>query len=388
MPKVTLTDVASDSRSATALLVPVILGAVMGLLVIITNPVEIDSKFDEFALGKETVSLYARLGDFPIHCRTPRDGAACINGFKARGAKRAALWLGNSQIHAVNQLQEGQETAPLQLFGKLRDHGLDLITFSQPNANLQEHYVLFEYLRHHLPIDLLILSLLFDDMRETGLRPPIKNVTANPEVTQALRSSGMGQLVNNNSGSQDAAGNDLAALVDTAQERSEIALNSWLDSHSRLWGARPEVRGKLFVSLHRLRNYVLGITPSSKRKVIRGPYELNRKALEALLGSANAVGIKVFLYIVPLRSDLESPYVPAEYEAYKAEMLAIADAINVPILNLEDLVPGEHWGTKDSTTMGGGAEIDFQHFRAPGHQLLADAIYEGILPLVRSADAQ
>ena len=37
-----------------------------------------------------------------------------------------------------------------------------IITFSQPNANLQEHYVLFEYLRHRLPVRTLILPLVFD----------------------------------------------------------------------------------------------------------------------------------------------------------------------------------------------------------------------------------
>ena len=49
--------------------------------------------------------------------------------------------------------------------------------------------------------------------------------------------------------------------------------------------------------------------------------------------------------------------------------------------NFEDIVPSEYWGMKESTTIGGGLELDFMHFKAEGHRLLADSIYEQLLDL-------
>ncbi len=51
------------------------------------------------------------------------------------------LWLGNSQIHAINRFSPGEETASPELhrlFFRLNHY---FLTFSQANANLQEHYL-------------------------------------------------------------------------------------------------------------------------------------------------------------------------------------------------------------------------------------------------------
>jgi hypothetical protein len=37
------------------------------------------------------------------------------------------------------------------------------------NVSLQEHYALFEYLLLQLPLNTLVLSVVFDYMRETGI---------------------------------------------------------------------------------------------------------------------------------------------------------------------------------------------------------------------------
>ena len=43
-------------------------------------------------------------------------------------------------------------------------------------------------------------------------------------------------------------------------------------------------------------------------------------------------------------------------------------------LNLEDIVPPENWGQKNSTTLNDNLEIDFMHFNYEGHLILANKL--------------
>ena len=70
-----------------------------------------------------------------------------------------------------------------------------------------------------------------------------------------------------------------------------------------------------------------------------------------------------------------------EYAAFKAEMATLADRPDVRFANLEDLVPADLWGAKAATTLGGGEELDFMHFQAGGHRLLAAALYRELQAL-------
>jgi len=80
----------------------------------------------------------------------------------------------------------------------------------------------------------------------------------------------------------------------------------------------------------------------------------------------------VVVYIAPVRSDIEIPYVDDEYARFKAEAERLAVDSGAVFVNLEDLVPGSEWGSKDGAL--GTLEFDFAHFRAPGHTLLANAL--------------
>ena len=81
------------------------------------------------------------------------------------------LWLGNSQLHLVNQFRQGDEVAPYWMRAGLSCPDVTVpFGFSLANANLQEHYVLATYAVARLPVRLILLELCFDDMREDGLR--------------------------------------------------------------------------------------------------------------------------------------------------------------------------------------------------------------------------
>jgi len=337
-----------------------------------------DKKLDELALGDETSVSFKEVGGSTIHCQYISDGQRCLDDYKKASKDKVVLWLGNSQLHSVNQMQPDDETATAQLHRKLRDSGYYLMTFSQPNAGLQEHYALFEYLSINAPVSILVLPVVFDDMRETGIRSELFSVFKDEAVTKRLETTEVGRVLLKNHSEQDAAGNDMAALNDTVQEKSEKSLNKSLESLSSIWADRPGLRARLSLSMYRFRNWIFDINPASIRKIIPGRYVMNKMAMKAILKSSAERDIKVILYIAPLRNDVNVPYDLNEYDKFKVEIRSIADEFNIGFVNLEKLVPGEYWGTKGSTTTSGVQEIDFMHFQANGHKLLGDAVYSEI----------
>lgn len=338
---------------------------------------------DAATFGAQTSSVFSTRGQYPIHCADSRDVDLCIAGAKARRSTRTALWLGNSQVHAVNQLRQGQTNAPPLLFDSLSARGLDLLTFSQPNANMQEHYVLFEYLRHKLSVRVLILPVVFDDLREEGLRSEIASLAKDEPTSRALLGTAIGRRLVSAAFAvpQD---QDTAGISQTMQERAERTLDAWLAEHSPLWAARPTMRGELFTRFYLLRNTLFGIKATTKRKMIRGRYAVNWEALEAITKVAKNSGISVVLYVVPLRSDVDIPYNLTEYESFKSRLQNLAIKEGASFSNLEGLVPPKLWGTKAGTSLGEEAELDFMHFQAGGHRLLAEALERLVADILAS----
>lgn len=367
-----------EFRSSRIKLLAIVLGTCIAAVFLCLNFLGKKTNFEDAStFGAGTSSVMASVDGHRIHCSDSRDANECIAGVKSRDAKHSVLWLGNSQVHAVNQLKEGETNAVPLLFDRLKISDLDLVTLSQPNANLQEHLAIFEYMKHQIPIKVLILPLVFDDARENGLRKEVADFAEEPQTRTALSGTAIGsKILRSNVTTPTESGGDTAGISHTLQERVERILNTWLEERSELWAARPEIRGQIMTSLYLWRNTVFGIKPSSKRKVIRSRYQDNISALEAILASATRQGIAVVLYVAPLRSDVETPYVNSEYKQFKTDVQVLADRFGATFANLEDILPAELWGTKDSTSSGAEQELDFMHFQAGGHKLLAAHLAE------------
>ena len=363
------------------------MGTLLGISILyyFSSTVSEDVKLEELALGDETSVSFASVDGVQVHCEHLNDAFKCLEGYKNNQAKEVVIWLGNSQLHSINQMKKNDASAASTLHQKLKDNSKYVITFSQPNAGLQEHYVLFEYLNEQLPISTLILPIVFDDMRETGIRHGLKAALKDAGVAERLIKTKVGKVLMESHSEQDSAGNDMSALEDTVQEKSEKYLNSSLNSFWSIWENRSKLRGELLVSVYKFRNWVFGINPSSTRKVIPGRYAMNRQALKAVLSTAQKNHVKVLLYIVPIRQDVKIPYELSQYNSFKKEVARIAEQFDTRFVNLETLVPAEYWGTKVSTTVGGGQELDFMHFQAEGHHLLSDALYKELNHLWNSS---
>ncbi len=337
------------------------------------------TRFDEAALG-DSESVYAVVDGVSVHCKNVLDADRCIAGAAGHASNKRFLWLGNSQLHAINQRKAGDRSAPEILHRRLRSSGGYLVTFSEPNASLQEHLVLFAGLLSRLRPDVLVLPLVFDDFRETGIRAEILPALREKPTRDALGAFEVGKALVAEADQSTEDKGDFAGIAATVQERSERILTQWLSEHSTAWAARPEARGQTFLWLYQLRNAALGIKPTTSRKMIPGRFAKNWAALEAILALARQSGMGVYLYIVPIRNDVKIPYVETEYAAFKQRVLQVfGSRQGIVVLNLERAVANGLWGTKASTSLGDEPEYDFMHFQAKGHQALADALFEAIV---------
>lgn len=335
-----------------------------------------EDSFEDAALGEQTESFIGQLEGDRVHCRyLDEEGEECVTRLKARSPDRVTLWLGNSQLHAINQPKPRDELSSVQIARALRPKDIDLIAYSQPNANLQEHLVMFEAISSRVMPDILLLPAVFDDTREGLIRAQIRDTVHEPDVTAALETSEIGRSILSAVEKADVEPDDGAKTI---QDRSEAAITDFLHARFGWEELRRKVRGTIGRTLYYMRNTAFGITPSSVRKKIPSTYTGNMAAMKQLLRSTAQKDVAVIVYIPPIRSDVKRPYNPQEYETFKQDVKDLARAHSVHFANLEDIVPGPLWGTKRSTSLDREPEYDFMHFQAGGHDLLAEHLLREI----------
>lgn len=369
------------SKNQLSHLIPVIVGLIIGISILpnIWQAQKLNQNFDELALGDNTI-IDAIVDNRKVHCLSLNNSDRCFHDYDNYVTKNeVVLWLGNSQLHSINQLKDDDKLSSAILHNRLINQNKYVLTFSQPNANLQEHYILFEYLSTQLPISTIILPVVFDDLRETGIRNDLKRLFEETQVTDSLQKSEIGTMLLSSSNKNEIADNN--ALDGTHQLDIESYLNDFLANHWKVWSQRAQYRGNLFNDLYIFRNWVFGITPSSVRKIIPGRYSTNMSALRAIVNASKEKKIQILLYIPPLRNDVLIPYDVQKYINFKSEVLAIANNEYAKFIDIDSIVPGEHWGVKGATTLGGNKELDFMHFKGAGHDILANRIYEELQTL-------
>ncbi len=366
-------------------LVSILLGTVLAIFFLSVKYGNHHINFEDAqVMGAETSEIKYAMNGHKIHCGDARDAHECLEGLQQAPHHQVALWLGNSQLHAVNQLQPNQLNAPPIAFKQLENKRIYLMAFSQPNANLQEHFLTYLYLNQQRKISHLILPVVFDDFREDGIRPELLKFSKDPQIQETLSKSLIGEkILKEGELSANKNNADTAALDGTIQDKVELSLNDWFDRHFGFWQARADARGTLFTQLYLTRNTILGINPSSKRKIIKGRYQDNMNALKATLELAKENSSHVLVYIAPLRSDVEIPYIKSEYDSFKNEVQMLTKELHVQFVNFEDLVPADLWGSKGGTTLGEKTELDFMHFQAGGHTLLANEVVKHLIQAKR-----
>ena len=346
-------------------------------------------------LGAHTVEVRESWRGEPITAsriraiRTLIDGLSASLAAQPQPKRPVVLWLGNSQLHAINQFRPGDHLAPYWLVAgaECQDCFLPL-GLSLPNANMQEHYALELDVTRHIPVKMAVLELCYDNLREDGLRDEFE-LLMDDGLRADLQQSDAGRKITaawDARAKVDPDAADVSGLQGFLQRPVENFLDPGLGRVFPLWAARPSLRGQFLNDLYWFRNWVLGITPSTVRKPIPPRYDRNMRALDAMLADLQRKHITTIGYIAPIRHDLPIPYDAASYAAWKAEIAALSAKYNVALLNLEDLVPNDQWGHYRNRSTSQKDEIDFMHFQGPGHVMVADALRPTVLRRLAGAE--
>jgi hypothetical protein len=339
------------------------------------------TEFDKAAIDQDFYEIvWTEFEGRRIHCSDVADAAICLTAQQARGTKPVFLWLGNSQLHAIGRAAPGQpllagETSSTGVLAALlaKDHK-DLLTFSLPNANAQEQYVQFEYLRSRLNIETLVLPLVFLNFRDTGLRDGVAVALRDGPTQSALEKTKIGRRLLDES--KPAESSDTGGIAGSPQKWVEDRLNEAMAAVIPAWSLREEARGQIILGLDRIRRTVFATTSTSKRRIVLAAYGPNMDAVQAIMEIARANNIRVVPYLAPIRNDVERPFTTADYQRFVADLRAIMARQDTPLLDFSELIPGRYWGQRPATQLGSAGEIDFLHFQAPGHALLGRKLYD------------
>lgn len=328
--------------------------------------------FDKVALGDQTTAVYGSYQGGKIFCGQIDEVPQCLGPARERNLKTRIVWLGNSQLHAINQLKSGDRTAPVLLAEQLRPKGVEVQAFSLPNSSLSEMLMIWSVYSSDHHINTLVVPLFLDDMREQQVRPLLRAALNNPQVAADLNSSATARQIV--ARLPDPIEEEQPTSRQSMQEHSEEAITNVLQRCCGFQTMREKARGQIDIMAVLLRNWAFGITAQTVRPVLPEAYQQNRAALEDMLKRAQAVGTRVILYIPPLRQDYAPPYDMAEYRRFKTDTRTLAGRYGAQWIDADNIVPGRYWGTKASTTLGGKPELDFMHFQEPGHVALAKRI--------------
>lgn len=330
--------------------------------------------FADQALGSETKRYTAKKAEYSIHA-VELDSvvySSIIQHFDT--TTNTIFFLGNSQTHSINQIKPGEVNYIELLSNRVSNN---VFCHSMPNGSLQEFLVSFTGWKNRLNISHVVIPIFMDDLREDGIRPFfIENflssgikISDNSEVAKKINL----ELDRLKRTVIDTSSKDLHYI--TLQDRVEKWLIDILTENTIIWNQRENIRGTVFLKLYEWRNSIFNINATTKRRMIPGRYKDNFKALEEILRTATKNNISSFVYIPPIRNDVELPYDTLEYDTFKKEVEGLAIKYNAKFRNWENIVPGILWGYKKSTNASDKPELDFMHFQAAGHKILADSLY-------------
>ena len=336
-------------------------------------------------------------GDRRVICTSLDDLDRCLAALPPSAMRKRVLWLGWSQLYAINDFHPGDRTAPSLLAERLDGVGVDLIAIAMPNINPREELLVYEYVRRRMALSALIVPAWLQGMKQEGIRPTWAAALADPAVRAALASlpSGSAMLAataEEVKSAQEIAQKPTQAPTPTTQQRVEGWLVARLDALFPLWRVRGQAQGRIKLALLdskeqvlRLRNLLLGTRASNWVNVIPPARQaINMQALTDLVGAARQHGLPVLLYVPP-RPRHEFPFDPAVYATFKADTERLARASGALFANIEDSVGDDVWGKIDN---GAGELVtDYSHFTAIGHRQMADAMNDAfaatILPQLR-----
>ena len=91
-------------------------------------------------------------GDRRVVCFGLDDLSQCLSALPPSNTRKRVLWIGWSQLYAINDYHSGERTGPALLAKELDPHGIDIIAIAMPNINPREELLVYEYVRRRIAL--------------------------------------------------------------------------------------------------------------------------------------------------------------------------------------------------------------------------------------------
>ncbi len=333
---------------------------------------------DQIALGAAVQVVPAIWKGMPVDGHRVQDYPKVFPP-KNPGDDRLWIWLGNSQMHCINQLQAGDQVASAHASQIM---GFPVFGLSIPNASLRENYAVTAWALSKAKPKWVIVPVVyymfrmydlrtaFADIYDDQAKAKLASTPSGVELLKEIEKLGVEE-------NKDAQGT--SRLGFSLQDYSERHLNDALSSFSQVWRDRDQSYAAVVADWYNWRQWAMRIKTDTKRPMIPARLAANMKALESLIELAKLNGAKVLVYVAPIRWDVEPPYELPQYHSWKVELQKLCEKDGATYLDLDHLIPDTLWGTVSD-------QVDFMHFQGKGHEILAKKITEEITKAEAAAD--
>ena len=263
-------------------------------------------------LGRETTACSVSrfngtaVSGYPSACQTIAESA---REFQSDGCK-VVLWLGASQLHAINEYAHGDQLAVVNANQSAAERGAKVryVQVSEANANLNEilaFYLLFR--QHGVKPDVLVVAVVYDDLKERGVRrSDAQAVRSQLDRWRAIGGKGVGNILDEVARHDQEGGLGQEspvkrnAISGTPQEALENTLMKGMEGMWPAFRARDLIRAAAEIWVRSTAMNVLRrFRPPTKVEIPADLAQWNMDGLDSLLAIARADGVQVLLYEQP-----------------------------------------------------------------------------------------
>ena len=332
-----------------------------------------DSQIEKLKINKEVEFKAEIINNKRIICSGKSDFDQCVNINK----KNNVLLLGNSQLNGIINKKNDDFLTSYYLFNKLKNRNQNLITFALANGSLSEFLILTEYITNKIKLEKIIISLVYDDLREGSIRKDISDFFDQQNFKDQFASTKHKKKILEKTTNKK---NVIKKFEnkDTPQKIVEKKFNEFFNYCCNLNEKKLLGSNRIYHNLYLLRNYVFNINPSTERKLIPAFYEDNINSLREIIKFSKKNNIALYLYIAPIRNDIKIPYNKDQYKNFIKFIKKLSESNNLPFKNFEKEIPNHMWGTKPGTSLNRDVEVDFMHFQGTGHKIFSSSIFKFI----------
>lgn len=289
---------------------------------------------------------------------------------KKLSSGKIALWIGNSQLHAINLFKAGDKLAIDYLSENIDSlqRGIEVFQISSPHLNILEELVYLSELNNKdiLP-DILIIPITFRSFHFNSIRNKFKGLEGYSNVEKIIKREKVVDFFSYEKSLEKKK--NASVKNETPQDITENIIETELIKRVPYFSERKNT--KSFIKY--LPKWLIHKVSPKRNNVgigLKDNIELSCDALKDLIAFSNNNGITLLFYHVPHPQSPNSFFYDMEsYKGFKKKVdRIIQENTTVSVHDLSQTIPDNLWGLNND------GNKDIYHFQSKGHKMLGNQI--------------